>query len=157
MWLFPLRPETFAALAQALVPGGRLAFNLPAELIGEVAHLMSPAGLAFWQGLQAVREELGLPLPQASAPTAEPPCRDLSAWGDLLQAGGFARVRCSRWPYPISAGEYLAHCQIPAILASYLPKVSAKTRAHALGLWFQKIDPQALMERCWVMVVAERG
>jgi SAM-dependent methyltransferase len=155
LWLSDDLDETLGHVFRALAPGGRLAFSLPAELVGDVDHLLEEDAAHFFATLAAARRDEGLPDPLPVQPRTP---LTVEGWERALRTAGFSEVESQVRAYLMAADEALAHLAIPAVADSYLPgatpaqvkRVLARVGAVCCD------DARVLMERRWRNVVAVR-
>jgi len=154
LWLAETLEATLADVRAALRPGGQLVFSLPAELVGEVDHLLQSPAASFFRALAEARAAAGLPAPEA-VPVKVPV--SLEGWEALLDRAGFRGFRTELVSARVTVAESVAHLAIPAVAASYLPGASPAQVAAVLTRFEQSLGPDApALLRRWRHVAVSR-
>ncbi len=140
--LFPL-PETFRRMADLLVPGGALCFNIPWLYLGEGDE----AG--------GGRDPLLLELPSLLARQPEfgerevqpPPKTDQME--ALLEGAG---LKPARWDFRIrlTQAAYRDWLKIPVITNNLLPGMDPGERARAIDAAFSRVDEESWRWERWI-------
>lgn len=158
LWLTDDLVATLGNVREALRAGGRLVFSVPAELVGEVEHLLEPGAVRFYAALVAARRAEGVPEPKAVTPRVP---RSLQGWQAMLADAGFGHFVTGEHAYAMGVREALDHLAVPAVAAGYLPGADAGQVRRVLARLAAEVGtPDGfLMERRWrhVAVTKEPG
>ncbi len=166
LWLDPRPPEVLAIAAEMLRPGGRLGLTIPAEYVGEVAHLLSDEAAAFSRALDEVRR-IAATTAEPSAATEEPEGAESdegstlpaspSELAALVESSGFAEVRVDDTDVIISGEERAAWYALPPMLDRWLPGVGQGRRDAAVRLLSARAGSLPALRLHWLVLTATRG
>ena len=161
LWLDPDPIEALSVAAELLHDRGRLGFTMPAEYLGDIAHLLTPEARAFAGALEEVRAlaleaaprrgPRAVDTPEAPLPPNPP---DLH---EALAALGYGDIAIEGIEIVITADDRARWYGLPPFLENWLPGLSAERRMAAVRLLIQRAAALPPMVQVWNLVTARRG
>ncbi|MCA9518617.1 MAG: methyltransferase domain-containing protein, partial [Myxococcales bacterium] len=156
LWLSRSVRGELEALRRALRPGGRLAFSIPAEYVGDADHLATAEARAVAAALEAARAATGIAPPGAGDAHfgGDPALKSTTALRETLAAAGFDDVQVTPFRRPWPAAEYLDWLAMPAVIEGMVTEAD-KPRAGELVLAMRAaIPPETPLVTLWYLVTA---
>lgn len=142
VWLLGPLADAIPRLAARLVPGGALAFDVPAAYVGAPDSTGRDPLAAIPAWLAGAKLLAPAPLPAASPP---PPAAEI----DRLLAAAGLRVRRWRARVRLTQAAYRDWLAIPVVSAGMLGGVDAAERARRLDAALAHVDPTAWRWETW--------
>lgn len=165
LWLDPRPPEVLSIAAEMLRAGGRLGLTVPAEYVGEVAHLLSDEAAAFSRVLDEVRRVAAVAAPEDA--NGEPPTAAAGDEGStlptsrselvhLVAGSGFRDVCVDDTDVMVSAEERAAWYSLPPMLDRWLPGADRRRREAAVRLLASRAGSLPALRLHWLVLTATR-
>jgi len=139
-----------------LAPGGRIAFSMQAEYLGDVAHMTTPAMLEAVTALEAVRAEQGLGAPVAAKATANSILGSFDTLAAALNRIGFTGTKRVIFRRPMSAAEYFDWLAMPVVRQGMVAPADAGRSLAFIEAARARISPTLELETAWALVLADR-
>lgn len=151
MWQLAPLGQTFAALAAKLLPGARLAFNIPALYLGQPDD---PGG-----GADPMLTELMARLAQGRTSSAGEidPLPDPDGIDTLLREAGFGDIRQWHHDEKLSQAAWRDWLKIPPITDALLGDLEAHARADLIDEAYAEVDATSWRWERWAGWTAVKG
>lgn len=157
IWLCEPIQATLVALGRALRPGGRLGVSIPAELLGQVEHLLSPEALRVSAALAPLRQVASLvPASATPAPSTPPGLGSLEAFTSLLAEAGFSSVAVRVFSRISPAEEQRAWLGQPVVLTGLVGSAEPAVLARARERLRSAVPDGLAVEQRWLLITATR-
>jgi trans-aconitate methyltransferase len=151
-------PETaLRVIRGCLRRSGRLGLSLPAELLGEVEHMLEPAAVAVAQAIGQARGELGLALPESGSYGLAVSLTSREAFARTLERLGYGEVAFTPFERRWTVGEYFDWMGQPVVLGGMVPQATPDQRAAFARRLGELVDGALPLTSRWLLITAARA
>lgn len=156
LWLSRSVTGELEALRRALREGGRLAFSIPAEYVGDTAHLGTAEARAVAAALEAARVTTGIgpPAPGDAHFGEDPALRSTEALRAALASAGYDGVEITPYRRPWPAAEYLDWLAMPAVIEGMVSEADRGRAGELVAATRAAIPPETPLATVWYLVTA---
>ncbi len=149
-------PDALAHCYAMLRAGGRLAFSVQAEVLGDVEHLVGEGQISVLAALESARASLGFGRPEASNGLAGRALGTQGALRETLRRCGFDGIGFTRFARPWTVDEYFAWLDLPAVRRAMVAASEADRSGELIALARASVRDDLQLETAWWLVTAQR-
>lgn len=156
LWLAADIGDELAHARKVLEAGGRIGFSVPAEYLGDSAHLLTPEALEVSAAFERARATTGVapPGPGEGAFGADPALGDVAAMRAAVEAAGFSDVRVQRYVRPWPASEYLDWVALPVVIGGMCAAEDKERASELLEAIRAEVSPDTPLATAWLLITA---
>ena len=157
LWLAKNIADELKVVRGALRPGGRFAFSIPAEYLGEPEHLLTDEALSVSAAIGRAREATGVRPPgpeDVAAFGRDAALGSLDAMRSALTAAGFEDVAVQRYTRPWPASEYLDWVSLPVVIGGMCTKADKPRAPELMAAIRAEVDGTTPLVTSWLLITA---
>jgi len=157
LWLARDITDELRAARGVLAPGGRFGFSIPAEYLGDSAHLLSEEALTVSAAIERARAATGVRPPgtdDAASFGGDAALGDVDAMKAALEKAGFTDIRVDRYTRPWPASEYLDWVALPVVIGGMCAEADKPRAGELLDALRAEVPGDTPLETAWFLVTA---